>query len=69
MKTVLEIIKEVNDIEKDLEIMQPTPGKVAWQYYVKALRWVLGDDIKLIGHFEIADKKSDSEAEKPKSAR
>lgn len=58
MKTQLEIISQLHSIESDLEIMSPTPGKIAWEYYVKALKWVLGDDLRRIGHFEISDKKS-----------
>jgi hypothetical protein len=61
MKTQTEIIAQINSIERDLEIMAPTPGKIAWEYYVKALKWVLGEDLKLIGHFEISDKKSAAE--------
>ena len=58
MRTEPEITKQIYDIERDLEIMEPTPGKVAWEYYAKALRWVMGDEFRLIGHFEAADKKS-----------
>lgn len=61
MKTQLEIIAQLHGIEKDLEIMAPTPGKTAWEYYIKALKWVLGDDLRLIGHFEISEKKSNAE--------
>jgi hypothetical protein len=61
MRTEPEITKQIYDIERDLEIMEPTPGKVAWEYYVKALRWVMGDEFRLIGHFEVSDKKSSAE--------
>ena len=61
MKTDLEIIKHIHDIERDLETMESTPGRTAWEYYVNALKWALGDDPSLIGHFEIADKKSSAE--------
>ena len=66
MKTDLEIIKQIHDIERDLETMEPTPGRTAWEYYVNALKWVLGDDLSLIGHFEIADKKA---APRPRDGR
>ena len=58
MKTDLEIVAQIRNVEQDLEIMAPTPGKIAWEYYVKALKWVLGEDLKRIAHFEISDKKS-----------
>lgn len=61
MRTEPEIIRQIYDVERDLEIMEPTPGKVAWEYYVKALRWVMGDEFRLIGHFEVADKKSNAD--------
>lgn len=61
MKTQTEIIAQLHSIENDLQIMAPTPGKIAWEYYANALRWVLGEDLKLIGHFEISDKKSTTE--------
>jgi hypothetical protein len=56
MKTESEILLQIHDVEKDIEIMEPTAGRIAWEYYVKAFKWVLGDDLKLIAHLEIADK-------------
>ena len=56
MKTDLEILTQIHDVQKDIEMMEPTGGRIAWEYYVKALKWVLGDDLRLLTHFEIADK-------------
>ena len=41
MRTETEIIKQIHDVEKDITIMSATPAQVAWEYYVKALKWVL----------------------------
>jgi hypothetical protein len=56
MKTESQILIQIHDVEKDIAMMEPTAGRIAWEYYVKALKWVLGDDLKLLAHLEILDK-------------
>jgi len=56
MKTDLEILTHIHDVQKDIEMMEPTAARITWEYYVKALKWVLGDELRLVAHFEIADK-------------
>lgn len=43
MRTEIEITKQINDVENDITLMSATAAQVAWEYYVKALRWVLGE--------------------------
>lgn len=43
MRTETEIRKQINDVEQDITLMSCTAAQVAWEYYVKALRWVLGE--------------------------
>jgi len=43
VRTEMEIKKQINDVEQDITLMSCTAAQVAWEYYVKALRWVLGE--------------------------
>ena len=61
MKTESEIAAQIYAVERDLKVMGETPAKMAWEYYVKALKWVLGGELKLIWSFEIPDEKTSPE--------